>query len=51
MKDSKRVLFIEHQLRNEKLGIMYLSAALKSKGHHADLVQADKEDLFARIEE
>ena len=39
MTDRKRILFIEHNLRNEKLGIMYLSAALKKKGHHADLIQ------------
>lgn len=47
--DKKRILFIERSLRNEKLGIMYLSSALKSRGHHADLIQVDKEDLNDRI--
>ncbi|QQR81146.1 MAG: B12-binding domain-containing radical SAM protein [Deltaproteobacteria bacterium] len=42
---SKKVLFIERNLRNEKLGIMYLSGSLKAHGHHADLVQTDKTDL------
>ncbi len=45
MSDKKRILFIEHNLRNEKLGIMYLSAALKNSGYHATLIQIDKEDL------
>ena len=49
MTDRKRILFIEHNLRNEKLGIMYLSAALKKRRHHADLIQTDKEDLHYRI--
>lgn len=46
-----RVLFIERNLRNEKLGIMYLSASLKSHGHHADLIQIDKEDIDLKIQE
>jgi len=41
----KRVLFIEADLRNEKLGIMYLSAALKMKGHETLLCRYGKEDL------
>ena len=45
MRNKKRILFIEHNLRNEKLGIMYLSAALKNSGHHATLIRIDKEDL------
>ncbi len=44
-----RVLFIERNLRNEKLGIMYLSASLKANGHHADLIQIDKEDIDQKI--
>ena len=46
---KKRVLFVERNVRNEKLGIMYLSASLKRRGHHADLIQTDKEDLHERI--
>lgn len=42
---QKRVLFVERNLINEKLGIMYLSAVLKAKGHHANLIQTDKDDL------
>ena len=51
MPAHKRVLFIERTLRNEKLGIMYLSASLKAAGHHADLIQTCKEDLDAIIHE
>lgn len=46
-----RVLFIEQNLRNEKLGIMYLSASLKKHGHHAELVQIDKGDLDDKIQD
>ncbi len=46
---GKRVLFVERNLRNEKLGIMYLSGSLKAHGHHADMVQTDKTDLDAFI--
>ncbi len=49
MSSAKRILFIERNLRNEKLGVMYLSAALKAAGHHADLIQTDKDDLDRRI--
>lgn len=49
VRHPKRVLFVERNLRNEKLGVMYLSAALKARGHHADLIQTDKEDLDARV--
>ncbi len=49
MRGRKRVLFIERNLRNEKLGVMYLAGSLKAHGHHADLVQTDKEDLHERI--
>lgn len=49
MVDAKRVLFIERNLRNEKLGVMYLSASLKARGHHADLIQTDKENLDDKI--
>jgi len=51
MSKHKRVLFVERNLRNEKLGIMYLSAALKARGHHAELIQTDKADLDERISE
>ncbi|MDD5434797.1 MAG: radical SAM protein [Nitrospira sp.] len=40
-----RVLFIESNLRNEKLGIMYLSAVLKQKGHSTRLCWYEKEDI------
>ncbi len=46
---GKRILFIERNLRNEKLGVMYLSGALKASGHHADLIQVDKQDLDERL--
>jgi radical SAM superfamily enzyme YgiQ (UPF0313 family) len=49
MRGRKRVLFIERNLRNEKLGVMYLAGSLKARGHHADLIQTDKEDLDARM--
>ena len=49
MRNAKRVLFIERNVRNEKLGIMYLASSLKVAGHHADLVQTDKADLDAHI--
>ncbi len=49
MRYRKRVLFLERNLRNEKLGIMYLAGALKQRGHDADLIQTDKENLDTRI--
>lgn len=49
MPDKKRILFVEHNLRNEKLGIMYLLAALKNRGHHADIVKIDEEDIHHKI--
>ncbi len=49
MKKPKRVLFLERNLRNEKLGIMYLAGSLASNGHRADLIQTDKEDLDDKI--
>lgn len=39
-----RVLFVEKQIRNEKLGIMYLSAVLKQAGHTVWLIQSDEEE-------
>ncbi len=51
MRNHKRVLFLERNLRNEKLGVMYLAGALKQRGHHANLIQTDKEDIHARIRE
>lgn len=44
-----RVLFIETELRNEKLGIMYLSAALKRAGHETMLCWIEREDVRATI--
>ena len=40
-----RILFIESELRNEKLGIMYLSAALLSAGHSTQLCWLEKESI------
>jgi len=51
MKNSKKILFVEKDLRNEKLGIMYLSSSLKKQGHHTDLIQVDKEDIDQKIKE
>ncbi|MEW6221249.1 MAG: radical SAM protein [Thermodesulfobacteriota bacterium] len=45
-----RVLFVEHRLRNEKLGIMVLSAVLKQHGHETALVQTAQEDLDAVLD-
>jgi radical SAM superfamily enzyme YgiQ (UPF0313 family) len=45
-----RILFVENSLRVDKLGILYLSAILKTSGHETDLVQASKEDVFVVIE-
>lgn len=45
----KRVMFVETDLRNEKLGIMYLSAALKKNGHETILCQYEKESMAALI--
>jgi len=38
-----RILFIETELRNEKLGIMYLSAALRQAGHQTSLCRREQE--------
>ena len=40
-----KILFIESDLRNEKLGIMYLSAALKNAGHDTRLCWIEREDV------
>lgn len=45
----KRVLFVETDLRNEKLGIMYLSAALKKNGHETMLCRHEEESIDALI--
>jgi anaerobic magnesium-protoporphyrin IX monomethyl ester cyclase len=42
-----KILFIESDLRNEKLGIMYLSAALKQAGHDTRLCWLEREDIHA----
>lgn len=44
------ILFIERQLRNEKLGIMCLSAVLKAAGHQTELIQAEVEDIHAAMQ-
>lgn len=49
MRNAKRVLFLERNLRNEKLGVMYLAGSLATRGHHAELIQTDKEDLYEHI--
>lgn len=40
-----KILFIESDLRNEKLGIMYLSAALKKSGHDTLMCWIEREDI------
>ncbi len=45
----KRILIVETDLRNEKLGIMYLSAALKKRGHETLLCWYEKEDIDTLI--
>lgn len=40
-----KILFIESDLRNEKLGIMYLSAALKEAGHETMMCWIEREDI------
>ncbi len=44
-----RILFIESELRNEKLGIMYLSAALRQGGHETLLCWIEREDVHELI--
>jgi radical SAM superfamily enzyme YgiQ (UPF0313 family) len=45
-----RILFVENSLRTDKLGILYLSAVLKERGHQTDLLQfSGEEDPFACI--
>lgn len=44
------ILFIERQLRNEKLGIMCLSAVLKAAGHKTELIQTEAEDIHAAMQ-
>lgn len=40
-----KILFVENNLRVDKLGILYLSAVLKKLGHDTRLVQAEREQL------
>lgn len=40
-----KILFIEKKVRNEKMGMMYISAALKKKGHQTEMIQTDLEDV------
>lgn len=42
-----RVMFVDLELRNEKLGPMYLAAALKQRGHEALLCRHDQEPADA----
>ena len=44
------VLFVDSGIRNEKLGIMYVSAALKKEGHSTRLLETDREDLISTVE-
>ncbi|MBU1040874.1 MAG: B12-binding domain-containing radical SAM protein [Proteobacteria bacterium] len=44
-----RILFLESELRNEKLGIMYLSAALREAGHQSMLCWIEREDVHGLI--
>lgn len=40
-----KVLFVEKQLRNEKLGLMHLAAVLKKGGHEVELICTEEEDI------
>ncbi len=40
-----RILFVDTDLRNEKLGLMYISSALKAKGHDTMLCWHEMEDV------
>jgi radical SAM superfamily enzyme YgiQ (UPF0313 family) len=44
-----KILFVESAMRNEKLGIMYLSAVLKQAGHDTLLCCVDKENVHDSI--
>lgn len=46
-----KVLFVEYELRTEKLGLMYVSAALKRAGHETRLLWTEREDPDAVINE
>ncbi len=46
-----RVLFITKDFIIEPLGIMYLSAALKSRGHQTDIVKADLENVGKKVKD
>jgi radical SAM superfamily enzyme YgiQ (UPF0313 family) len=45
-----KILFVERSLRVDKLGILFLSSALKTHGHQVDLVQ-ENDGIEDRIEE
>ena len=44
-----KVLFIENNLRSEKLGIMYISAVLKKANHETKLCRLEEDDLNEMI--
>jgi anaerobic magnesium-protoporphyrin IX monomethyl ester cyclase len=46
-----KILFLEKKLRNEKLGLMYLSSTLKNAGHDTRLTQTDVEDTKQVLED
>ena len=49
MRNAKRVLFIERNVRNEKLGIMYLAASLKAAECGLDYLTIDQDDTGGTI--
>jgi hypothetical protein len=40
-----KILFLDYQLRTDKLGYLYLSSILKTNGHQVELLQDDKDDV------
>lgn len=46
---KKKILFLIKSERNQRYGILCLSAFLKKKGHHLDYVYANKEDDLPKV--
>ncbi len=40
-----KILFVDKEIRTEKLGIMYLAGVLKAGGHHVDIIQTSEDDI------
>lgn len=48
-KNKKTILFIEPELRTDKLGLLYLSAVLKQAGHDVDMVQCTSQEAWLDV--